>query len=107
MNVEKLYYSMSEAAEILKQPASTVRFWSNSFPDYIKPKRNAKGNRQFTRKDLDVMERISYLTKDCGLSLEAVARKLSKGGDDGDKSLEIRDSLLKIREQLVQIRESL
>ena len=48
--MEKLYYSIGEVAGILGESVSLVRFWSNSFPKFIKPKRNAKGNRQFTAK---------------------------------------------------------
>ena len=51
--MEKLYYTIGEAADILGESTSLVRFWSNSFPKYIKPKRNAKGNRLFTAEDLD------------------------------------------------------
>ena len=55
MNMEKLYYTIGEAAEILGESTSLVRFWSNSFPKYIKPKRNAKGNRLFTAEDMDCL----------------------------------------------------
>ena len=41
--MEKLYYSIGEVAGILGETVSLVRFWSNSFPKFIKPKRNAKG----------------------------------------------------------------
>ena len=44
--MEKLYYSISEAAEAIGENVSLVRFWSNSFPKYLKPHRTAKGNRQ-------------------------------------------------------------
>ena len=42
--MEKLFYSIGEVAEILGESTSLVRFWSNSFPAFIKPDRNAKGN---------------------------------------------------------------
>ena len=38
MNMDKLYYTIGETAEILGESTSLVRFWSNSFPRYIKPK---------------------------------------------------------------------
>ena len=58
--MEKLFYSISEVADILGESVSLVRFWSNSFPKYIKPERNAKGNRLYTSDDIDVLkERIA------------------------------------------------
>jgi len=105
--MEKLYYKISEAAAILGENTTTVRFWSNRFDKFITPARNAKGNRMFTPSDIEQLRRISYLTHDCGMSLEATERKLSGGNEETDKMLRVRESLTKIREQLEQIRESL
>jgi len=105
--MEKLYYKISEAAAILGENTTTVRFWSNRFNKFISPHRNAKGNRMFTPSDIEQLRRISYLTHDCGMSLDATERKLSGGSEETDKMLQVRDSLTKIREQLEQIRESL
>lgn len=104
---DKLYYTISQTASILKETPVTVRFWSNTFPKYLKPRRNAKGNRFFTPKDIDTLRKIKYLTRECGLSLEAVQKKLDKTAKGEDKMLAVRDSLLKIRAELERIRESL
>ena len=53
-----MYYSIGEVAEILGENTSLVRFWSNSFPAFIKPERNAKGNRKFTPEDLETLKQI-------------------------------------------------
>ena len=41
---EKLYYSIGEVADAFGVNASLIRFWEKEF-DVIKPKKNAKGNR--------------------------------------------------------------
>lgn len=105
--MKKLYYSISETAEMLGESVSTVRFWSNNFDRFLSPRRNAKGNRMFVEKELEVLKKIKYLTRDCGLSLEATSRKLAAKGSESDNLLKIKESLLKIRERLVQIRETL
>lgn len=105
--MEKLYYSVSEVANTLGETAVTVRFWSNHFSKFLTPKRNAKGNRYYTAQQVELLQKIKYLTRECGLSLEAVSRKLSQKDKGEDKSLIIRDSLLDIRAQLEQILESL
>ena len=39
MNMDKLYYTIGETAEILGESTSLVRFWSNSFPsDILSPR---------------------------------------------------------------------
>ena len=49
-SIEKSYYKISEVAEILDIPASTLRFWEKKFT-IIKPFRD-KGQRYYTPKDI-------------------------------------------------------
>ena len=74
--MEKLFYSIGEVAEILGESTSLVRFWSNSFPAFIKPDRNAKGNRKFTPEDVKTLKQIHLLVKGNGMTLEGAAKKL-------------------------------
>lgn len=105
--MEKLYFTISEVAGSLEETVVTVRFWSNTFSRFLNPKRNAKGNRLYTPDDVRILQKIQYLTRDCGLSLEAVSNKLKLHDKGEDNMLKIRDSLLEIRKQLQEIRESL
>ena len=50
--VEKLFYSIGEVAKMFDVNTSLIRFWEKEF-DIIKPKKNKKGNRLFTREDID------------------------------------------------------
>ena len=45
--MEKICYTIGEVARDLGENTSTVRFWSDSFPKFIRPTRNAKGNRLY------------------------------------------------------------
>lgn len=106
--MEKLYYSIGEVAEILGENTSAVRFWANSFPRYIHPVRNAKGNRQFKAEDIEVFKRIHFLVKTQGMTLEGAAKALaSKEGSGVDSKLKVLESLKEMRQQLVEIKESL
>ena len=63
---EKLYYSIGEVAEILGESTSLVRFWSDSFPEFVRPQRNKKGNRKFTPADVRMKvnkEGLDYRTE--------------------------------------------
>ena len=105
--MEKLYYTIGEAAEILGESTSLVRFWSNSFPRYIKPKRNAKGNRLFTQEDMDCLKQVHLLVKEQGLTLEGASKKLAAERKKIDGRVKALDSLKEIKRQLSEVRKSL
>lgn len=105
--MEKLFYSISEVSEILGESVSLVRFWSNSFPKFIKPKRNAKGNRLYTADDLDALKQIHYLVKDKGLTLEGAAKQMAAANSSVDGSVKVLESLKEIRAQLMEIKNSI
>jgi DNA-binding transcriptional MerR regulator len=105
--MEKLYYTIGEAAEILGESTSLVRFWSNSFPKFIKPKRNAKGNRLFTQEDMDCLKQVHLLVKEQGLTLEGASKKLAAERKKIDGRVKALDSLKEIKRQLSEVRKSL
>ena len=105
--MEKLYYSISETAEMLGESVSLVRFWSNTFPKLLKPRRTAKGNRQFTAEDIETLKQIHYLVKDKGLTLEGAGKQLMAEKASVSSSVKALESLRAIRAQLVEIKNSL
>ena len=74
-SLDKKFYKISEVAEILGIPASTLRFWEKSFT-VIKPKRNSHGTRFYTPADLEKISMIHYLVKEKGLKLEAAQEQI-------------------------------
>ena len=76
--MEKLFYSIGEVAGILGESVSLVRFWSNSFPKFIKPQRNAKGNRLYHPEDIDTLKQIQFLLKKQGLTLEGTRQRMTE-----------------------------
>ena len=69
IKTEKLYYSIGEVARIFDVNTSLIRFWENEF-DIIKPQRNKKGNRLFTRADVDNFHLIYNLVKERGYTIQ-------------------------------------
>ncbi len=104
--VEKLYYSISEAAEMLNVPISTVRFWENEFR-ILKPMKNKKGNRMFTPGDIRNLKIIYHLLKEEGMTLEGVKKKLSGKWEETDYKYEINESLQKIKTLLLDLRDGI
>jgi len=107
MYMEKLYYTIGEVSRMLGENASLIRFWSNSFSKFVKPKRNAKGNRLYTREDLDTLKQIHFLVKDQGMTLEGAAGRLASDRKAVDVRVKTLDSLKEIRRQLTEVKKSL
>lgn len=105
--MEKLFYSISEVADILGESISLVRFWSNNFPRYIKPCRSAKGNRQYTAQDIETLKQVHFLVKQKGMTLEGAAKELAAQKAAVERRVKALDSLKEIRAQLVEIKKSL
>jgi len=105
--MEKLYYSISEVADILGESISLVRFWSNSFPKYVKPTRTAKGNRQYKPGDIEALKQIHYLVKEKGMTLDGAEKQLREQRKSVESPVKAINVLKSIREQLVEIRETL
>lgn len=65
----KLYYTIGEVALMFNVNASLIRFWEKEFT-IIQPKKNKKGNRLFTPKDILNFNKIYNLVKEQGFTLE-------------------------------------
>ncbi len=105
--MEKLFYSISEVAEIIGENCSLIRFWSNSFPKFIKPTRNAKGNRLYKAEDIETLKQIHYLVKEKGYTLEGAAKVMSADRSSVDGSVRVLNTLKEIRAQLEEVKASL
>lgn len=101
--IEKKYFSIGEVAELLDVATSLIRFWESEF-DIIKPKKNRKGNRQFTREDIDNVKLIYHLVKEKGYTLQGAKDLLRNGNDSLKEKVEIITSLKKVKKFLLEIR---
>ena len=103
---EKLFYKIGEVAKMFGTNVSLIRFWEKEF-DILKPKKNKKGNRMFTKKDVDNLTIIYHLVKERGFTLEGAKQKLRENKSDTIDNIEIVNHLKGIREFLVKLREEL
>lgn len=79
-NLTKLYYSIGEVADMFEVNTSLIRFWEKEFTQ-LKPKKNKKGNRLFTVKDIDKLNSIYILVKEQGFTLDGAKGQLKKGDE--------------------------
>ena len=104
--MEKLFYSISEVAEIFSVNQSNLRFWEKEFKQ-LKPKRNDKGTRFYSPEDIQVIKQITYLVNEQKLTLDGARRKLSQKKDVVAKQQEIVERLKSIRTELLGISNAL
>lgn len=103
---EKLYYSIGETSKIFNLPISTIRYWENEF-DILKPRKNKKGDRFFSKNDIDIIRTIHYLTKTKGYTLQGAKDALKNGFVEEADSASIISALLEVKEMLLKIKKEL
>lgn len=107
-SLTKLYYTIGEVSDMFDVNASLIRFWEKEFT-VIQPKKNKKGNRLFTPKDIENFNKIYQLVKIKGHTLDGAKKALKKKrGIDGDispdSSSSILDRLELIKERLLKLK---
>ncbi len=101
--MEKICYTIGEVAKELGENTSTVRFWSDSFPRFIRPTRNAKGNRIYRGEDIDTFRLIQFLLKTERLTIEGTTKRILEDRKGAERKFRVVESLMSIRDQLEEI----
>jgi DNA-binding transcriptional MerR regulator len=104
--IEKLYYSIGEVSEMFNVAPSLIRFWESEF-EIIQPKKNRKGNRQFTSEDINNVRTIYHLVKEKGFTLQGAKEMLKNDTQSVKDKMEMIDSLKHIRKFLTEVRDKL
>ncbi len=105
---DKLYYTIGEVAEMFQVNTSLVRFWEKEFVQ-IRPKKNKKGNRLFTKRDVDRFHLIYHLVKEKGYTLNGAKEILAQESkkEKLDTEVEVVKTLKNTRSFLLKLRDSL
>lgn len=104
--IEKVYYTIGEVSDMFGVNPSLIRYWEKEF-DVIKPKKNKKGNRLFTKQDIDNFHLIFHLVKEKGMTLKGAQKKLKENREDTVNNFEVIKTLKAIREMLLEIKDNL
>lgn len=104
--IEKVIFSIGEVANMIGENTSLIRYWENQF-DILKPQKNKKGNRLFTKDDIETVKLIHYLVKERGLTLKGAKQKLKENRDETIHNFEIVKRLQFIRNELIGIRDGM
>lgn len=102
----KLYYSISEVADMFDVNASLLRFWEKEFPQ-IAPKTTSRGVRQYRKEDVETVGLIYHLVKERGMTLPGARQKLKDNKEATIRNFEIISRLKEIKEELLAIKKEL
>ncbi|MBP5396609.1 MAG: MerR family transcriptional regulator [Bacteroidales bacterium] len=105
-NPEKMFYRIGEVADMFGVATSLIRFWEKEF-DELKPFKNKKGTRYFTPDDIRTFQRIYYLVKERGYTLQGAREALKNQPETVDRNREIYNSLNRIRQFIIEIKSEL
>jgi len=104
--IEKVYYSIGEVAELFEVNQSLIRFWEKEF-DILKPQKNKKGNRLFTKNDLENLKLIYHLVRERGYTLQGAREKLKQNRENVVNAVQMISSLNKVKEFLLELKKEL
>jgi len=107
MKEDKLLYSISEVSEELNLTCPTLRFWETEFKQ-IKPQKNKRGVRYYTKEMVNLISNIAYLTRNEGYTLEGVKKYLDREKFQNiDTKIHTVKTLEEIKQTLLHIKKGL
>lgn len=97
---------MGEVTKMFDVNASQIRFYEKEF-DILKPKKNKKGNRLFTDKDIKNLKIIFNLVKEKGYTIQGARDFLKSNKNEAQENQRIIESLESLKVFLKEVRDSL
>ena len=105
-DIEKRYYSISEVAESFSVSPSLLRFWEKEF-DIIRPRKNRKGDRLYTSKDIDQLRTIYHLVKENGFTLKGARKRLGERPEEAIDKVALIKRLEGLKRLLQRLKQEL
>ena len=107
---DKMYYKIGEVAKAFGVNTSLLRFWEKEFKQ-LKPRKNSKGNRLYTKDDIKILQEIYHLVKEKSYTLEGAKKKMRENRHKADGEVPVHQEVVfrlqKIKEELLKIKEQL
>lgn len=105
-NYTKLYYSIGEVAEMFDVNESLLRYWEKEF-DTIKPKKNGKGTRSYTKEDIEAIRLIYFLVKERKMTLVGAKKQIKDQKKKMTSQMEVTDRLKKLKADVTELKDLL
>lgn len=106
MSLEKLYFRIGEVASIVGVEPHVLRYWESEFRS-IRPLKSAKGQRIYSRRDVETLQKVKDLLYAHRFTIAGAKRKLREGGIEpaGQEVVAQEADVQRVREQLLEVRE--
>jgi len=105
-NLDKLYYTIGEVAEMFEVSRSLLRYWENEF-SFLTPRKNRKGDRLFTKENIQQIQIIYTLVKERGFTLEGAKQELRKEKGTLSEQVDLVDRLKSAYQRLKDLDDKL
>lgn len=105
-DINKLYYTIGEVAEMFEVNTSMIRFYEKEF-DILQPKLNAKGNRLFKPDDVENLKIIFDLLKNKGYTIQGAKEFLKGNANSAQENLRVIASLEKMKAFMLDLQEQM
>lgn len=83
----KLYFRIGEVAELVGVEPHVLRYWEREFRS-IRPTKSAKGQRVYSRRDVENLMRVRQLLYSEGFTIAGAKKKLLRSGVEAEVEAE-------------------
>lgn len=104
--ITKFYHTITEVSKMFDLNDSTLRYWETEFVQ-LKPHKNRKGDRRYTKDDILVVDKIYILLKERGFTLKGAKEELKSLIKTEKQNKKVVQKLFKIKKELLSIKEEL
>lgn len=102
----KLYYTIGEVAEMFDVSKSLIRYWESEF-SILKPGKNRKGDRRFTKQNIEQLAIIYHLVKEKGYTLDGAKNEIKSNRSAQKARIQLLDKLTQIKNGLAKLKDEL
>lgn len=102
----KLYYTIGEVADMFGVSRSLLRYWESEF-SFLTPRKNKKGDRLFTKENIQQIQIIYTLVKERGFTLEGAKQELKKEKGVLTEQFDLLEKLKEIHQRLIALDQKL
>jgi DNA-binding transcriptional MerR regulator len=104
----KVYYTITEVAELFHVNASLLRFWEKEFPVQLGHlKKNKKGDRFYNKQDIEKLKLLFHLIKEKRMTLEGARTYLKENRKKAKDEFSLIENLEKVKGFLYELKRNL
>jgi DNA-binding transcriptional MerR regulator len=102
----KLYYRIGEVSEIVGVQPHVLRYWETEFRS-IRPQKSSKGQRVYSRRDVEKLLRVKDLLKNQGFTIAGARKQLNEPNAAPSEAVVVEHDAKNMRKVLLALRQDL